>query len=158
MENEFFTVKEFLKRLNRIITVIERKKTPYGLIKVWENRLIDLWPLAIGLPDLGGSGDTEGKSLNDVLYLWTNGPDQPGRSARNVNFKIYHLLGRESGLLWIFRPPSVDLWYNLYHKNIIRDFDQNRYLDYRSNHTAFSITLVKYETTRVWFSAPRRNF
>ena len=109
MENEFFTVKEFLKRLNRIITVIERKKTPYGLIKVWENRLIDLWPLAIGLPDLGGSGDTEGKSFNDVLYSWTNGPDQTGRSARNVNFKIYHLLGRESGLLWIFRPPSVDL-------------------------------------------------
>lgn len=62
MENSFFTVDEFLNRLDRFISRIERNKTSYGLIRIWQNTLIDLWPLAIGLPDLGGSGEVAGTS------------------------------------------------------------------------------------------------
>ena len=39
---------------------IESKRTSYGLIELWNNAFIDLWPLAIAKPDLGGLDGEQG--------------------------------------------------------------------------------------------------
>lgn len=65
MENSYFKIEEFYRRLDRFISTIERNKTRFGLIKIWENRLIDVWPLSVGTPDLGGSGEELGIFINN---------------------------------------------------------------------------------------------
>ena len=40
---------------------IESKKTPLGLIDIYENSLTELWPIALTRPDLGGADETKGK-------------------------------------------------------------------------------------------------
>ena len=60
IENQFFNVEEFLRRLSKIISKIESKRTSYGLIELWDNTFIDIWPLSIDKPDLGGLDGEKG--------------------------------------------------------------------------------------------------
>ena len=60
VENPFFSDEEFLHRLSKIMSQIESKRTSYGLIELWNNAFIDLWPLAIAKPDLGGLDGEQG--------------------------------------------------------------------------------------------------